>query len=121
MLGKLTTVWVPVTDMDRAVAFYTESLGLTVRDRQGDDWTEIEGSGVTIGLNGRESASGSGESGPGGAVITFSPDGSLDDEVARLRDAGVTFAGEISEHAWGRLATFRDSEGNDLQLYAPPA
>ena len=29
--------------------------------------------------------------------------------------------GEISEHAWGRIATFKDTEGNDLQLYAPPA
>ena len=28
---------------------------------------------------------------------------------------------EISEHDWGRVATFKDSEGNDLQLYEPPS
>jgi len=26
----------------------------------------------------------------------------------------------ISEHPWGRVATFKDSEGNDVQLYEPP-
>jgi len=27
----------------------------------------------------------------------------------------------MSEHEWGRVATFKDSEGNDLQLYEPPS
>lgn len=29
--------------------------------------------------------------------------------------------GEVSEHPWGRIAPFQDPDGNDLQLYAPPA
>jgi len=41
-------------------------------------------------------------------------------EVQRLRDLGVNFTGGISDHEWGRIAPFKDSEGNDLQLYAPP-
>jgi len=32
----------------------------------------------------------------------------------------VVFSAEISEHAWGRVVTFKDSEGNDIQLYEPP-
>ena len=118
MASGVATVWVPVSDMDRALNFYGETLGLDVADRQGDDWAEIDAGGLMIGLNGRESASASSS---GGAVITFQPDGSIDDEVSRLRDAGVEFTGEISDHEWGRIAPFRDSEGNDLQFYAPPA
>ena len=38
----------------------------------------------------------------------------------RLTDLGVTFEGEVAEHPWGRIATFKDSEGNDLQLFEPP-
>jgi hypothetical protein len=34
---------------------------------------------------------------------------------------GVEVAAEISEHPWGRVTTFKDSEGNDLQLYGPPS
>ena len=38
-----------------------------------------------------------------------------------LKGKGVEFAAEISEHEWGGVATFKDSEGNDLQLYEPPS
>ena len=53
-------------------------------------------------------------------MITFTPEGSIDDEVERLRSAGVTFTGGVSDHPWGRIAPFKDSEGNDLQFYGPP-
>ncbi|MDP9384296.1 MAG: VOC family protein [Actinomycetota bacterium] len=36
------------------------------------------------------------------------------------RGKGVEFAGGISDHPWGRVATFRDPDGNDLQPYEPP-
>jgi predicted enzyme related to lactoylglutathione lyase len=41
--------------------------------------------------------------------------------VAGLQDDGVEFTGGISDHPWGRIAPFKDSEGNDLQFYAPPS
>ena len=117
MASGVATVWLPVTDMARAVAFYGTTLGLDVK-QQGDDWSEIDANGLMIGLNARESAQqGSG----GGAVISFQPDSGIDDEVARLKDDGVQFSGEISDHPWGRIAPFKDSEGNDLQFYAPPS
>lgn len=116
MASGVATVWVPVSDMSRAIEFYGNKLGLTVKDR-GDDWSEIDANGLMIGLNAREKATSVG----GGAVITFQPDGSIDDEVSRLVDAGVEFTGTISDHPWGRIAPFKDSEGNDLQFYVPPA
>jgi predicted enzyme related to lactoylglutathione lyase len=33
----------------------------------------------------------------------------------------VEFDTEISDHPWGRIVNFNDSEGNDLQLYEPPS
>jgi len=117
MASGVAAVWVPVSDMDRAVRFYGGTLGLTVSSR-GEDWTEIDAGGLMIGLNGRETAA---EGAGGGAVITFQPDEGIEAEVTRLRDAGVEFAGGISDHSWGRIAAFRDPEGNDLQLYAPPS
>ena len=69
-----------------------------------------------IGLNAHESPAGS-----GGAVIAFAVEGDLAQTVQELTSAGVAFTGEISEHPWGRIAAFKDVDGNDLQLYAPPA
>jgi predicted enzyme related to lactoylglutathione lyase len=41
--------------------------------------------------------------------------------VSGLKEQGVEFPAGISEHDWGRVATFKDSEGNDIQLYEAPA
>lgn len=117
MASGVATVWMPVEDMSRALSFYGETLGLSVKT-EGDDWSELNANGVSIGLNGRESTHGGGG---GGAMLTLQPDGSLYDEIVRLTDAGVEFIGEVSDNPWGRIATFKDSEGNYLQLFEPPA
>ena len=70
MAAGVAAVWVPVTDMDRAVKFYRDVLGLKV-DSQDDDWSEIDANGLKLGLNAREGAS---QTADGGAVITFQPD-----------------------------------------------
>ncbi len=116
MIKGMANVWVPVEDTDRAVDFYENTLGLPVVKRDGP-WAEVDANGVRIGLNGREPQ---GTQTGGGPVLTFQPDNSLEQTIEQLRGKGVEFPAEISEHDWGRVATFKDSEGNDLQLYEPP-
>jgi predicted enzyme related to lactoylglutathione lyase len=117
MIKGVAAVWLPVEDMKRAVAFYGDTLGLDVQEQDGD-WSEVDANGLKIGLNGSEPETPRGD---GGALIAFQPDGSLDDEVARLKDAGVEFAGDVTEHQWGRIVPFKDPDGNDLQLFEPPS
>ena len=117
MIEGLATVWVPVDDMSRAIDFYSGSLGLEVQDHDGD-WAEVTTGNVTIGLNARE---GEGADSSGGPVIAFRPEDDIEGAVEKLRGKGVEIAGEVSEHPWGKVATFKDSEGNDLQFYEPPA
>lgn len=117
MASGVATVWVPVTDMERAVAFYRDTLGLEVTSTSAD-WSEFDADGLMIGLNARASA---GVSEKGGAVISFQPDGTIEEELDRLAARGASIEGEISDHEWGRILPFKDSEGNDLQFYSPPA
>lgn len=114
MVHGVSVVWLPVSDMGRAVQFYGETLGLSVREQQ-DEWAELEANGLRIGLNARESPAGD-----GGAVIAFQPEDGLDAAFEELKANGVTFAGDISEHPWGRIAAFEDPDGNSLQLFEPP-
>jgi predicted enzyme related to lactoylglutathione lyase len=114
MIMGVAAVWLPVTDMGRAVAFYGDTLGLDVTEHD-DDWSEVDANGLRIGLNGNEPESPRGD---GGALVAFQPDGELEQEVQRLKDAGVAFSGDISEHPWGRIVPFKDPDGNDLQLYS---
>ena len=117
MLRGVAVVWIPVEDIERAKGFYRNTLGLTIQNEDGP-WAEVDANGLTIGLNGREPG---GTAAEGGPVVTFQPEGSLEEAVSSLEERGVEFLAEISEHEWGRVATFRDSEGNDLQLYEPPS
>ena len=117
MTSGEATVWVPVDDMERAVGFYSDVLEFSV-SKQTDEWSEIDANGLTIGLNARE---GTASHADGGAVITFQPDSGIDEEYQKLQERGVSFTGEISDHPWGRIAPFKDTEGNDLQLYSPPS
>jgi len=116
MAKSVATVWVPVDDMKRAVEFYSKTLNLAVKDTS-EEWSEIDAGNLMIGLNAREGTSAHAD---GGAVITFTPEGGIDAEVERLTAGGVTFTGGISDHSWGRIAAFKDSEGNDLQFFGPP-
>jgi predicted enzyme related to lactoylglutathione lyase len=117
MLEGVAVVWMPVEDIERAKGFYGNTLGLTITNEDGE-WAEVDANGLTMGLNGREP---SGAGVEGGPVVTFQPEGNLEDAVGNLKEQGVEVPAEISEHPWGRVATFKDSEGNDLQLYAPPS
>lgn len=116
MVSGVATVWFPVTDMDRAVGFYRDTLGLSVTQQE-PEWAELKADGLTIGLNARDEESPAGD---GGAVVAFRPDGEIEQAVEELKGQGVEFVGDISDHPWGRLASFKDPDGNDLQLYAPP-
>jgi len=116
MLKGVAVVWMPVQDIDRAKDFYGNILGLPITKEDGD-WAEVDANGLTIGLNGREPG---GAKADGGPVVTFQPESSLEDTVGELHSQGVEVPAGISEHSWGRVATFKDSEGNDVQLYEPP-
>jgi predicted enzyme related to lactoylglutathione lyase len=70
---------------------------------------------VAVGLNGCEP-----EGAEGGPVLTFQPEGGLEEAIDDIKSRGVEFPAEISEHDWGWVATFKDTEGNDIQLYEPP-
>ncbi len=60
MVKAVSNVWLPVNDMQRALGFYGDTLGITVKESY-DEWSILELDGVTIGLNARESEQPGGE------------------------------------------------------------
>ena len=113
MIKGVANVWVPVEDVERALDFYQNALGFSVIKQDGP-WAEVDANGLNIGHNGREPK---GAQAGGGPIVTFQPEAAVED----LKDKGVKFPAGVSEHDWDRVATFKDSEGNDLQLYEPPS
>ena len=107
-----------VSNMDRAVEFYTEVLGLGLISRYGDEWASVDaGKGLTLGLH--PAAERMGAPGTLGSInVGFDVTESIDDVVRTLERRGVTFDGPIKADANGsiRLAFFGDPDGNSLYL-----
>ena len=105
-----------VTDMDRAIAFYTETLGLNLAFRAGDHYAEIDaGDGLTLGLHpvGQDSPT----PGAHGAItVTLGVTGSLEDVVRKLEQSGVRFQTAIKSDGPVRIVGFEDSDGNAMWL-----
>jgi predicted enzyme related to lactoylglutathione lyase len=125
--GGLPTVF--VSDMDRAIRFFTETLGLTLEQRFGNHWASVKAmNGLSIGLHPASEASPAGRK--GSITIGFNLDEPIDQAVDRLKTLGVKFTKEIFEDGSSRIANFADQDGNEFyvielraewQKYAPNA
>jgi predicted enzyme related to lactoylglutathione lyase len=116
-LDAMDHVWFWVTDMDRAVAFYRDGLGLSVASRHGDEWAELEAGPIKIGLHGARD----GRATPHGGTAVFRV-ADLDLAKAALEGRGVVFEEHLGEvPGIARYASFDDPDGNSMQLieYAP--
>jgi catechol 2,3-dioxygenase-like lactoylglutathione lyase family enzyme len=117
-LGGLDHVYYWTRDMDRAVAFYGEVLGLPVASRAGNEWAAFRAGAVRLALHG------TGEpSMPASGTVVFRVR-DLDEARWVLQQRGVIFDGPESEvPGSARFATFHDPDGNPLQLieYLPTA
>src|SRR4051812_46141916 len=118
MITHIKFVSIPVTDQDRALAFYTEKLGFKVlTDQPFNDkqrWIEMTIGGSETGF------------------VLFTPDGHEDriggffngsfacDNVEKtyqeLKARGVEFMGEPKRESWGTFAMFKDPDGNQFVL-----
>ena len=54
MIGELDHIYYWVRDMDAAVAFYRDVLGLSLIRRDGDEWAEFDAGPVRLALHGVE-------------------------------------------------------------------
>ena len=109
---------VKITDLQRALEFYTKKLGLSCR-RAEKEWAAIQVGDAEIHLYLEGGIT---------AGLEFYVD-DLDTEVKNLQEKGIQFFSDktmphfmsvdkhqITTFPWGRTAFFKDSEGNELAL-----
>ena len=111
-----------VDDVERAVAFYTTHLGYTPLTNQAPAFADVTRGALRLLL-----------SGPGSSAGRPMPDGrqpggwnrihllvdDLDAEVARLRDAGLSFRNDIVKGPGGAQILLEDPSGNVVELFQP--
>ena len=111
MLGSVEQVWFWVSDMDRAIAFYADAIGLELVRRHGDEWVELEAGAVRLALHGGAND----ERAPGGTVVFEVED--LDAARFAMELQGVVFDEHVGEaEGLARFVSFTDPDGNRMQL-----
>ena len=117
MTASLYSVAVFVTDIDRAVTFYEEVLGLPLRAR-GSFGAEFFVEGARLGVHPAAHPNARAMVGRETGVTLHVP--ALLDYCSGLMDWGVTFVQEPTQQAWGVMAMIADPDGNRIALWQPP-
>lgn len=113
--GGITTLY--VSNMDRAIEFYTRTLRLTLRKRYTDKWAEVvAGPELTLGLHPIVEDE-QHQQPPSSIKIGLRLDGPIAEAVEELTARGVVFRGPIQDDGPVNLAFFADPDGNPLYLY----
>src|SRR5215213_7479870 len=118
MIKGIKFASIPVTDQDRALAFYTEKLGFTVFTDQPFDekqrWIELRIPGAETHLvlftaDGHEDRIGTFQN------LSFTTDDVVK-TYTQLSERGVEFAGPPKTAEWGSFVIFKDPDGNAFVL-----
>jgi catechol 2,3-dioxygenase-like lactoylglutathione lyase family enzyme len=113
-----------VDNVDDAIAFYTELLDFELLTSAAPAFADVRRGNLRLLLAGPKSSAGrpmpdGTKPGPGGwNRIHFIVD-DIDEEVARLRDAGGTFRNDVVSGPGGKQILLEDPSGNVVELFQP--
>ncbi|MBM7831786.1 catechol 2,3-dioxygenase-like lactoylglutathione lyase family enzyme [Agromyces cerinus] len=118
---KIELIYVPVTDVDRAKAFYVDKLGFNAdhdhRVSESLRFVQLTPPGSACSIAFGEGMGGSLQPGQQDSIQVVIPD--ADAVLAELRAKGVEAEG-VDEQAWGRFVTLKDPDGNRWTLQELP-
>ena len=103
---KKGNVTLMVNNMDRALQFYTEVLGFSLKERFQNEWAEVEASGMTLCFHPQRGTKSHGSVSLGFQVKN------IKELVAQLEKKGVLVT--LKDEGYLLLATFSDTEGTPL-------
>jgi predicted enzyme related to lactoylglutathione lyase len=114
MIDTIAYLWVPTSDMNRAVEFYQNLLGFKLLFQR-EDWSEFEIGGQRLALC-KVDALHPGGTAPGISFMARP----IEQVIETLSGKGVTFIEDLKVYPYGKLVHFQDADGNILGLYEPP-
>jgi catechol 2,3-dioxygenase len=120
---RIGHVHLKVSDLDRALRFYSDVLGFEIMQRHGDEVAFLSAGGYHhhIGLNTWESAGGNppppNATGLFHFAILYPTRAALADALRRLIEAKIPLEG-ASDHGVSEALYLHDPDGNGIELYS---
>ena len=115
MLKKIAFVSYCTRDLDEALKFYSDILGLRLLV-QNEDWIEFNVGGQRLALQKSETSPSSSKS---GAMVWLEAK-PIEEAIQHLKKNKINFINELEVLSYGKTASFRDPDGNLIGLYEPP-
>jgi len=109
---KEANVTLIVSDMERAVQFYVDKLGLKLKARYGNEFAQVQCPGLTVALHPSNERLRTGKS--ESMSVGFGVE-DLGEAIQALRSKGIVFR-RIVDDGPVKLAHFKDPDGNPLYL-----
>jgi glyoxylase I family protein len=111
-------------DVNRAVAFYTQVLGFTLKHQQGSAFASVSCGDLDVLLSGRESSGArplpdGQQQEPGGWNRLVLAVSDLPRHIKELKDRGQRFRSEIIEGPGGKQIQLLDPDDNPIKLFEP--
>jgi len=122
--NEMVSVRYMVDDVEKAIAFYTEHLGFTLRMSAAPAFADVARGNLRLLLSGPASSAGrpmpdGTKPGPGGWNRIHLIVSDIASEVERLRAAGVSFRNDIVVGPGGQQILIEDPSGNVVELFQP--
>jgi len=113
MITSIAFTVYPVSNMERARAFYEHVLGLHVSWRYQDVWVEYDVGGSTFAISTAETGHAPGAK---GAVVAFEVS-DFDAFINKMKERAVSFMTEPFETPVCRMAVIEDQDGNHITIH----
>lgn len=113
-----------VTDVQRAITFYTQQLGFSLDHQQLPAFATVSWGDLKIllsgpGASGSRPLPGGGRQEPGSSNRVVLRVANLETAIGRLRDAGVEFRNEMVTGPSGKQIQLLDPDANPVELFEP--
>lgn len=122
--NQMVNVRYMVDDVEASIDFYTTHLGFELRTSAAPAFADVTRGNLRLLLSGPASSAGrpmpdGTEPGPGGWNRIHLLVSDIGTEVARLRDAGLTFRNDVVTGPGGSQILLEDPSGNFVELFQP--
>src|SRR2546429_5486141 len=113
-----------VTDVEAAIAFYTERLGFTLRQQMGPAFAVVARADLSLWLAGPKSSAArpmpdGRRPEPGGWNRLVLEVNDLPSRVAKMKREGMHFRNVVVEGPGGKQILLEDPDGNPVELFEP--